>query len=122
MQRDRISAIIFKKYLDLTHTPVQNNDQGPPGHTVIVEADIQSSKSKLSKIRVDRALMLRTLTACGDAHVVQGTRHIDPALSLYVGGHLICPIFNKHLQDKVPKGNGMHCRVTAVKLKAEQIS
>jgi hypothetical protein len=31
-----------------------------------------------------------------------GTKHIDPALCLYVGAHLIC-IDNKHLKEKSSK-------------------
>jgi hypothetical protein len=47
-----------------------------------------------------------------------GTKHIDPALCLYVDAHLIC-IDNKHLKDKVPRGNGTICRVIGIKLKKE---
>ncbi len=45
-----------------------------------------------------------------------GTKHIDPALCIYIGAHLIC-IDNKHLKDKVPRGNGTLCQVLNVKLK-----
>ena len=58
----------------------------------------------------------RIITTCGDANVMVGTKHIDPALCLYVGAHLIC-IDNKHLKDKVPRGNGTMCRVIGLKLK-----
>ena len=45
-----------------------------------------------------------------------GTKHIDPALCIYLGAHLIC-IDNKHLNSKTPRGNGTLCRVLGVKLK-----
>ena len=45
-----------------------------------------------------------------------GTKHIDPALCVYHGAHLIC-IDNKHLNSKIPRGNGTLCRVLGVKLK-----
>jgi hypothetical protein len=45
-----------------------------------------------------------------------GTKHIDPALCIYLGAYLMC-IDNKHLTDKVPRGNGTLCRVLDVKLK-----
>ena len=45
-----------------------------------------------------------------------GTKHIDPALCIYQGAHLIC-IDNKHLNSKIPRGNGTLCRVLGVKLK-----
>jgi hypothetical protein len=47
-----------------------------------------------------------------------GTKHIDPALYIYVGAHLKCND-NKHLKDKVPRGNGTICRVIGIKLKEE---
>ncbi len=45
-----------------------------------------------------------------------GTKHIDPAMCIYVGAYLIC-IDNKHLKDKVPRGNGTLCKVIGVKFK-----
>ncbi len=48
-----------------------------------------------------------------------GTKHIDPALFIYIGTHLIC-IDNKHLKVKVPRENGTMCRVIHVKLKKIQ--
>jgi hypothetical protein len=47
---------------------------------------------------------------------MMGTKHIDPVLCLYLGAYLMC-IDNKHLKDKVPRGNGTLCRVLDVKLK-----
>ncbi len=49
---------------------------------------------------------------------MEGTKHINPALCIYVGAHLIC-IDNKHLKDKVPRGNGTICRVIDIKLKKQ---
>jgi hypothetical protein len=46
---------------------------------------------------------------------MMGRKHIDPALCIYIGAYLIC-IDNKHLSDKVPRGNGTLCRVLGVKL------
>ncbi len=50
-----------------------------------------------------------------------GTKHIDQALCIYIGAHLI-HIDNKHLKDKVPRGNGTMCRVIGVKLKTNPIT
>jgi hypothetical protein len=48
---------------------------------------------------------------------MEGTKHIDAALCIYNGAHLIC-IDNKHLKDKVPQGNDTMCsRVIGVKQK-----
>jgi hypothetical protein len=60
----------------------------------------------------------RIITTCGDADVMVGTKHIDPALCVYVEAHLIC-IDNKHLKEKIPRGNGTICRVIGIKLKKE---
>ncbi len=45
-----------------------------------------------------------------------GTKHIDPALCIYIGVHLIC-IDNKHSNSKTPRGNGTLCRVLGIKLR-----
>ncbi len=47
---------------------------------------------------------------------MMGSKHIDPALCIYIGAYLIC-IDNKHLTDKVPRGNGTICRVLGFKMK-----
>jgi hypothetical protein len=47
---------------------------------------------------------------------MMGSKHIDPALCIYIGAYLIC-IDNKHLRDKVPQGNRTLCQVLGVKLK-----
>ncbi len=55
--------------------------------------------------RINRHLRHCIITSCGDATVMMGSKHIDPALCIYIGAYLIC-IDNKHLRDKVPWGNG----------------
>jgi hypothetical protein len=47
---------------------------------------------------------------------MSGTKHIDPALCIYIGASLIC-IVNKHMKDNVPRRNGTLCRVLGVKLR-----
>jgi hypothetical protein len=46
---------------------------------------------------------------------MMGSKHIDPALCIHIGAYLIC-FDNKHLTDKVPRGNGTICRVLGFKL------
>ena len=72
--------------------------------------------SKNSNQKVDKHLHHRIITSCGDANAMMGTKHIDPALCIYLGAYLMC-IDNKHLTDEVPRGNGTLCRVLDVKLK-----
>jgi hypothetical protein len=50
-----------------------------------------------------------------------GTKHMDRLLCLYLGAYLMC-IDNKHLKNKVPRGNGTLCRVLDVKLKFNALS
>ena len=79
-----------------------------PDHTLIIEANITSSWSNNMNQKVDRHLGHRIITSCGDANTMIGTKHIKPALCLYLGAYFIC-IDNKHLTDKVPRGNGTLC-------------
>jgi 3-methyladenine DNA glycosylase Mpg len=52
---------------------------------------------------------------------MSGTKHIDPALCIYIGASLIC-IDNKHMKDNVPRGNGTLCRVLGVKLREKRLT
>jgi hypothetical protein len=79
-----------------------------PDHTIIIEANISSSVSKKSQQKIDRHLKNCILTSCSDADVMSGTKHI--------GASLIC-IDNKHMKDRVPRGNRTLCRVLGVKLR-----
>ena len=47
---------------------------------------------------------------------MMGTKHIHPALCLYLGAYRMC-IDKKHLKDKVPRGNGTLCQLLEIKLK-----
>ncbi len=86
----------------------------PPEHTLIIEGHITSSISTTTRQRIDRHLRHRIIS-CGDANVTMGSKHIDPALCIYIGAYLIC-IDNKHLRDKVSWGNGTLCQVLGVQL------
>jgi hypothetical protein len=90
----------------------------PPEHTIIIEADISSSVAKRAHQKIKEQLRHRIIITCRDADVMAGTTHIDLALCIHVGAHLIC-IDNKHLKDKVPRGNGTICRVIGIKLHEE---
>ncbi len=78
------------------------NNELSPDHTLIIEAHITSSNSKKSQQKVDKHVRNQIITSCGDADVMVGTKHIDPALCIYLGAHLIC-IDNKHLNSKTPR-------------------
>ena len=114
-ERNAIQAAIFQKHIQETH-PNVTCDEMPPEHTLIIEGNITSSISHTTRQRIDRHLRHRIITSCGDANVMMGSKHIDPALCIYIGAYLIC-IDNKHLTAKVPRGNGTLCRVLGVKLK-----
>ena len=114
-ERNAIQAAIFQKHIQATH-PNVTCDEMPPEHTLRIEGNITSSISHTTRQRIDRHLRHRIITSCGDANVMMGSKHIDPALCIYIGAYLIC-IDNKHLTAKVPRGNGTLCRVLGVKLK-----
>ena len=114
-ERNSIQKSLFQKHIKATHPSITSNEL-PPNHTLIIEANISSSVSKKSQQKIDRHLKNRILTTCGDADVMSGTKHIDPALCIYIGASLIC-IDNKHMKDNVPRGNGTLCRVLGVKLR-----
>ena len=62
------------------------------------------------------ALRHRILTTRGDVQVLTGgKKHVDPALCLYVGAHVLCIIDNDNLASKVPCGNGTLCQVVGIK-------
>ncbi len=88
----------------------------PLEHAIIIEADISSSVATNAHRKIVKHLKQRMITTSGDADVTVGTKHIDPALCIYIGVHLIC-IDSKHLKDKVPRGNGTICKVIGIKLK-----
>ena len=74
----------------------------PPCHTLIIEANIKRSLASNSNQKIDKHLRHQIITTCGDANATIGTKHLDPALCLYLGANLMC-IDNKHLKDKVPR-------------------
>ncbi len=115
-RRNYIQVVILRQHIQTTHPGVNSNESLLPEHTLIIEAHITSSVSKKSQQRIDRHLRNCIITSCGDADVMMGTKHIDQALCIYIGAYLIC-IDNKHLRDKVPRGNGTLCRVVSVKLR-----
>ncbi len=117
-ERNAIHASHFKQHLEKSH-PKVNEDEPPPDHTVVVEADIQSSKSSRSKTKINSMLRHRIITTCGDDNAKSGTRHVDPALCLYIGAFVICVISNQSLNEKVRRGNGTMCRVIGIKLKQD---
>ena len=115
-ERNAFNAANFKQHVERTQPTVDGPDLPSPT-TVIVEARISSSKSSRSKTNINRMLRHRIITTCGDDNVKAGTKHIDPALCLYVGAFLICIISNASLKEKVRRGNGTMCRVVGMKLK-----
>ena len=125
-EQNAISAGNFKRHVIKT-CPDISSAAPPPEHTIVIEADIQSSKPTKKKHqqhqRIGGALRHRILTSCGDASVMTGSKkHVDPALCLYVGAHVICTIDNVNLNKEVPRGNGTLCRVIGLKLKDNPLS
>ncbi len=101
-EQNSIQAAIFKEHLQATHPNVTSNEMQPE-HTLIIKGHITSSMSNTKQQRIDKHLKHQIPTSCADANVMMGSKHIDPALCIYIGAYLIC-IDNKHLRDKVPWG------------------
>ncbi len=99
-----------------SNTPKYTCNKMPPEYTLIIGGHITSSILNTTWQRINRHLRHRIITSCGDANVMTGSKHIDPVLCIYIGAYLIC-IDNKHLRDKVTRGNGTLCRVLGVHLK-----
>lgn len=92
-------------------------------HTIIIEADIQPSKSKHISESDMNTWRHRITTTCGDSNITWSTtKHIDPALCLYSGARFLCVMDNKSLDEQVPRGNGTMCRFRSLKLKSNQTS
>ena len=80
-QRNATSASIFQKHLRSGLFPTVESDELSPDHTIIVEADIQSSTSddKSGITRVSREVKDRIVSTCGDSQCVTGqSKKVDP--------------------------------------------
>jgi hypothetical protein len=120
-ERNAISAGNFRRHVLNTH-PTFVSQVLPPKHTIVVEADIRSTKNKQRNVTIDNVLRHRIITTCGDDNVKYGNKHVDPALCLYIGAYLICTVDNKFLREKVPRGNGTLCRLVSMKIKDDATS
>ena len=113
-ERNAISAGNFERHILKTHPPFNSLDD-PPEHTIVIEAEIRSTKSKQKNVTIDNVLRHKIITTCGDDSVKCGTKHVDPALCLYIGAYLICTVGNKFLKEKVLRGNGTGCPLVSMK-------
>ena len=117
MEQTCTSAAGFKNHVIGTHILIESNDL-PPGHTIVIYADIRHTMNKKIKVKIDNVLRHRIITSCDDAHGKQGSStKVNPALCLYVGAYLPCVIDNKSLNDRVQRGNWTLCRLVSIKIK-----
>ena len=83
-----ILAAGFMTHVSGTH-PSYESDDLPPDHTNVVYADSRHTMNKKSKVKIDNLFRHRIISACGDAHVKEGTpTKVDSALCLYVGAYI----------------------------------
>ena len=73
-QRNAISGGVFQQHLRSGLFPTVDSNKLPPDHTIIIEADIQSSTSDSNSgsTRVSREVKDRILSTCGDSQCVTG--------------------------------------------------
>jgi hypothetical protein len=107
-----IQAAMFQKHIEATH-PTMTSNEMRLDYTLIIKTNITHSQAKNSNQKNDKHLRHWIITTCGDANAMMGTEHIDQLLCLYSCAYLMC-IDNKHLKDKVPRGNGALCQVLVV--------
>ena len=104
------SAGIFRDHLlSREFSTIDSNDLSPE-HTVIIEADIQSSSTEGSegKTGVSQDIRERIINICGDSNVrTSSGKKIDPALCMYTDAHAMCTDNSKLKQLKL--GNGTLC-------------
>ena len=117
MQRNTVSAINWDGHLDATH-PSKESDDLPPGHTIIIEADI--TPTARSSHGLNMRSVRRRILELGDDDVRHIRKMVDPCLRCYTGAFFMCNS-NENLKDK-GAGNGTQCRVLSVKLKRNQTS
>ena len=118
-QRNGISSGVFRNHLKSTDFPPVNSDALPPEHTIIIEADIQSSSTagRQGVTRVSPSITDAIINTCGDADCRCGrSKMIDPCLKLYIGAHVM--VNNNDLLKSHGIGNGSMARVKRVQLKS----
>ena len=109
-QRNAISGGVFQQHLRSGLFPTVDSDELSPDHTIIIEADIQSSTSDSNsgKTRVSPEVKDRILSTCGDSQCVTGqNKKVDPCLRFYPGAHAMCNDNSKLKTDNV--GNVTLC-------------
>ena len=102
--QNSIQTTLVQKHIETTHSTLTSYKM-PPHNTHIIETNITGSLGKKSNQKIDKHLRHQIIATCRDANGMMGTKHLDPALCLHLGAYLMC-IDNKHLKDKVPRGNG----------------
>ena len=116
VQRNAISAKIFREHILDGSFPTIDTDELPPEHTIIIEADIQSNTSKGGTTCVNCEIRDRMIATCGDASIDTACgKLVDTCLRIYSGGHKMCTNNDKLESDGI--GNGTRCRAVKVKLK-----
>lgn len=86
-KRNSITASIFNQHVQVTHPDAQSNTL-PPDHTIIIEADIQSTNGFTNGKNMQS--LQRRIIELGDDNVRYGTKLIDPCLCCYTGGFFMC--------------------------------
>ena len=116
--RSSIHARLQKMHILQTHPDYADDDQLPPSHTIIIEANMRNSNNKNAKKYLNRVIRQRILMTGGDAScTMQDHKHVDPALLVYNGCAVIYTGDNSNLENAVPRGNGTRCEIIEVKLR-----
>ena len=111
-----ITAGVFKNHVVATH-PLDESNEKPPRHTLMVEAYMRRKRKHISQVLHDLIVL-----KVGDNDIKSTTctskgSKIDPVLRLFPGAPMMC-ISNKDL--KKGRGNATICKFVSVKLKCDQ--
>ena len=104
---------LFEDYLKNTKPKFSNEEIKPPHHKILIQSVILSGKDK-QEIRQHMHNYIINTCGVDNIHTIEHKK-IDPCLKLFKG----CPLMiNNNKQLEVNGcGNGLLCRLPAVKLK-----
>ena len=94
----------------------------PPGHTIVICADVSHTLNKKCRVEIDNVLLHRMLTSCDDAHTKEGPlKKVDLTLRFYEVAHLQCVIHKMCFNERVPRGSGILCRLVFITMKGNWV-
>lgn len=126
-ERGSIHASVFQRHIQ--NFPTVEDDELPPNHTIILEADILEAPKRrpgkrkngnndndinIPHLKIDSVVRNRIYSSLSDFQLKEKQKLVDPALKLYVGA---CCMINDNEDVSKGRANGTLCRVVSLKMK-----